>query len=362
MTAKKSSLQNIFLRAGLSKEIYDSVKPLIRQENVRIMYRLAIIGFLFGAAMSILSVALKVISVHVLPAYLTLMIISLIALCVMTWYRKQGKTPGLFISYLQMSAVLIYGIMNSSFFAPGPKTMGVTVIVLITLVPFLLTDVAWRECLLIIGSSTLYLCGVYLCKDPSIWNIEATNTICFCLVSCMSSAVFTSRTIRSMADKLYIEKERDTDSLTGLSSRHSGEILIRSQLMRGIPSVFFIMDIDNFKSVNDLHGHPYGDHVLRVFGTAVSASIRRKDIACRYGGDEFCVLLTDCDMEGAHEVIERIQTFIQNNQKNEKMTLTCSFGIATAIPGEDLRDLLSRADQALYQAKRNGKNQVVDAK
>lgn len=354
------TLKNLFLYAGLTKDIYLSVVPLINQENARIMESLAMIGSVFGAAMSILAFS-SLVSFRVLPAYLTLTIISLLSLCVLHHYQKEHKTPGILISYVQMSAFLIYGVMNSSFFAPGPNTMGVTIIVLITLVPFLLIDTAWRECLLILCASFFYLFGVFTCKDPSIQKIEITNTICFCLVSCMSSIVFTSRTIRSMADKLYIEKERDTDSLTGLSSRHAGEILIRTQLMRGVPSVFFIMDIDNFKSANDLHGHPYGDHVLNLFGTAVSAGIRRKDIACRYGGDEFCVLLTDCDMEGAHEVIARIRSFINKSEKDEPMRLTCSCGIAETQPGEDLRHLLTRADEALYIAKRNGKNQAVEA-
>lgn len=349
-----------FLRAGLSKDIYQSVQPLILQENTRIMQRLGGIGIAFGSVMSLLSL-LQVVSPHVLPAYLTLLIVSLVSLMTRMAFENQGKVPGLIYSYLQMGAVLAYGVMNSAFFAPNPSTMGVTIIVLMTLVPFLLIDVPWRECLLILGTALAYLYGVRTCKDPAISGIETTNTISFCLVACLSAVVFTSRTIRSMADRLYIEKERDTDSLTGLSSRHAGEVLIRGQLLHGVQGVFIMMDIDDFKSANDQYGHPYGDHVLQAVGSAISASIRRKDIATRYGGDEFCILLVDCPMDDALLVVHRIQRFLSENMKDAPMQITCSFGLAQALPAEDMNDLIMRADQALYAAKRNGKNQIARA-
>lgn len=358
MNKKKSHLDivNTLFYAGLKKEIYLSVKPLMRQENERIMSSLSFIGTVFGLAMTILSVR-GLVSRHVLPAYLTLLISSAVFAMIHGFNRVNGKNNSLLLDYIQMGTVLLYGVMNSAWFAPDPAAIGVTFIVLVSLVPFLLIDVSWRECLLIIGSSCLYLAGVLTCKNVAIQSIETTNTISFCLVACMCSVSFTTRTIQSLADRLYIEKERDTDSLTGLSSRYAGELMIRSQLVRGMQGAFVMMDIDDFKSANDSYGHQFGDKVLAHVGSAISASVRRKDIACRYGGDEFCILLADCTAQDAENIIERINIFLKHAQIGEKAEYTCSFGIALVQPGEDMTDLVRHADEALYQAKRNGKNQ-----
>lgn len=347
------------VRAGFTGEIYRAVQPLILEENARIMQRLSGIGMLFGSVMTVLSLA-GAVSRRVLPAYLTLLVVSVLSHVLQISCSKRNKTPGLAACYLQMGAILAYGVMNSSFFSPSSTTMGVTVIVLITLVPFLLTDVPWRECLLILSAGCAYLLGVHLCKDPSIRGIETTNTVSFCLIACLSAVVFTSRTIRALADRLYIEKERDTDSLTGLSSRHAGEVLTRSQLLRGVHGVFIMMDVDDFKSANDNYGHLFGDHVLQAVGASVSACVRRKDIASRYGGDEFCILLVDCEMQDAHDVAARIQHFLAESMKGFPMQITCSFGLTQVQPQDNLETLITRADRALYTAKRSGKNQIAE--
>jgi two-component system cell cycle response regulator len=127
------------------------------------------------------------------------------------------------------------------------------------------------------------------------------------------------------------------------------------------------MDIDHFKSVNDTHGHDIGDEVLREFANRISANIRGIDLACRYGGEEFVVVMPDTDVDFAYTIAERLRksvetTPIEISRAPGALNVTISIGIAASAGGDDNAEkLLHRADQALYRAKREGRNRVIKA-
>jgi two-component system cell cycle response regulator len=159
-----------------------------------------------------------------------------------------------------------------------------------------------------------------------------------------------------------------TDQLTGL---HNRRYMARhlDTLMKNAgeakPISFLIMDIDYFKSVNDTHGHDVGDEVLREFSSRISANVRGIDLACRYGGEEFVVVMPDTDTGFAYTVAERLRQSIELtpfpiSRAPHKINITASIGIASSTGGNDSSDkLLHRADQALYRAKREGRNRVI---
>jgi two-component system cell cycle response regulator len=160
-----------------------------------------------------------------------------------------------------------------------------------------------------------------------------------------------------------------TDQLTGLHnrrymSRHL-DTLIASALKSGRPLAFLIFDIDHFKTVNDTHGHDIGDEVLREFAGRIGANVRGIDLACRYGGEEFVVVMPDTDIQFASTVAERLRSSVETtpftiSRAPHKLNITISIGIAESDKGEDTAEkLLHRADQALYRAKRDGRNRVV---
>ena len=162
-----------------------------------------------------------------------------------------------------------------------------------------------------------------------------------------------------------------TDQLTGLHnrrymSRHLDN-LVSTATRNGKPLAFLIMDIDFFKAVNDGHGHDIGDEVLKEFANRISANVRGIDLACRYGGEEFVVVMPDTDMSLAYSIAERLRKSIETtpiviSRAPGKLSITISIGIAgTQGPGDSAEALLHRADQALYSAKRNGRNRVVTA-
>jgi len=162
-----------------------------------------------------------------------------------------------------------------------------------------------------------------------------------------------------------------TDQLTGLHNRRYMarhlDSLIQSAQKSGKPLAFLIMDIDHFKSVNDTHGHDIGDEVLREFAGRISANIRGIDLACRYGGEEFVVVMPDTDIDFACTIAERLRHSVETtpfeiSRAPNALNVTISIGIASPMgDGDNAEKLLHRADQALYRAKREGRNRVIKA-
>jgi two-component system cell cycle response regulator len=141
--------------------------------------------------------------------------------------------------------------------------------------------------------------------------------------------------------------------------------LVEQAAARGKPLAVLILDIDFFKSINDAHGHDAGDDVLREFSLRIRKSLRNIDLACRYGGEEFVIVMPETDMAVATMVAERIRRRIATEpfaiqQGARKLEVTISIGIAAlGGPGDNAAAILKRADQALYRAKRDGRNRVV---
>lgn len=119
-----------------------------------------------------------------------------------------------------------------------------------------------------------------------------------------------------------------------------------------------IMDIDDFKLVNDTHGHLAGDAVLASFGKILQSNLRGGDIAARYGGEEFVILATNTSQDQALRMAENLRKRIENFQFPTVKHITVSIGCSTYLPSEDIKELIQRADFALYDAKRSGKNRV----
>ncbi len=168
-----------------------------------------------------------------------------------------------------------------------------------------------------------------------------------------------------LRETLRMESIRDT--LTGLyNRRHMEESLAREASRarrRGTPVGIIMLDVDHFKTFNDTHGHEAGDVVLRELGVLLQSGIRGEDIACRYGGEEFLLILPDSTIEAtqrrAEEIRQRAQALrITYHQK--MLNVTISLGVAT-LPeyGEDVATVVNAADSALYRAKEGGRNQVM---
>jgi diguanylate cyclase (GGDEF)-like protein len=160
-----------------------------------------------------------------------------------------------------------------------------------------------------------------------------------------------------------MEKQATTDTLTGCYNRMMFNDLLKSESKKAARHnkkfTLVILDIDNFKSVNDTYGHLIGDEVLKEMADIVRETIRESDVFARWGGEEFSVLLPETGLNGGAILAEKIRENIKSHRFSKAGNLTCSFGVAQFKPEEPRDTLISNADWALYHAKNHGKNQVA---
>ena len=175
-----------------------------------------------------------------------------------------------------------------------------------------------------------------------------------------------TRRIREQEDTL--ERMAITDGLTELYNRRGFDRMLAEEIWRaeatGKPVSLIIADIDHFKTFNDTHGHQAGDDALRSVGQTLVENLREVDKACRFGGEEFVIILPGCDTDDARRAAERLRSAVEARvfpivgARNAQVTI--SLGVATASDNGDTPDtLLKSADSALYQAKEHGRNRVI---
>jgi diguanylate cyclase (GGDEF)-like protein len=182
-----------------------------------------------------------------------------------------------------------------------------------------------------------------------------------------SFAATTTTAIQNAQLHSEVQKLAITDALTHLYNRRGFSELAQREIERARrfqrPVSAIMLDLDNFKLVNDTFGHSVGDKVLQVLAERMHQSLREVDIISRHGGDEFVVLLPETDLFAACSVAERIRQNLSEPMEIENagpLSITASLGVARGLTAstQDITSLLERADSALYSAKHNGRNRV----
>jgi diguanylate cyclase (GGDEF)-like protein len=179
--------------------------------------------------------------------------------------------------------------------------------------------------------------------------------------------LFAGPLLRMLGDFRRVASQATTDSLTGLANRRSFDEELALEWRRahriGNSLALVLVDLDNFKHVNDTYGHPAGDAVLRTVGDVLGSGVRQIDLAARYGGEEFVVLVPESDLNGATQLAKRLRLAISKARTElsdgRLLKVTASFGVAAKGDLESAEKLVAEADHALYDAKRAGKNRVA---
>jgi diguanylate cyclase (GGDEF)-like protein len=156
------------------------------------------------------------------------------------------------------------------------------------------------------------------------------------------------------------QTQANSDSLTGLMTRRSLETTVQTLHETGTPYSVAYGDLDHFKDLNDVFGHAAGDRALRTFSQVLRDSLRPADIPCRYGGEEFVIVLPDCPVEEARQVLERVRERMADRIVIANLpAFTVSFGLASSDQAGDLEQVVALADDALLSAKAAGRDQIV---
>jgi diguanylate cyclase (GGDEF)-like protein/PAS domain S-box-containing protein len=157
------------------------------------------------------------------------------------------------------------------------------------------------------------------------------------------------------------------DELTGVGNRRAAERALQTRLYElrnfEVPFGLVFLDLDSFKKVNDLHGHPIGDQVLRMAANSIISALRHNDAIARWGGEEFIVLFSNVETTQLEKLAQRIRIFIERSflmvENNEKLAITASLGATLARPDDTLESLVQRADALMYASKQAGRNRVT---
>jgi diguanylate cyclase (GGDEF)-like protein len=164
-----------------------------------------------------------------------------------------------------------------------------------------------------------------------------------------------------------VERQALVDGLTGLANRRAAADALHAEAARAerldTPLSVVLADIDGFKEVNDVHGHAVGDEVLRAFADVLRETLRESDVAGRWGGEEFLLLLPGADEEGAAQLADRVRVGLaaRSTPSVPGLRVTASFGVAEYAGESNTEQLVAAADSALYRAKRSGRNRVERA-
>jgi diguanylate cyclase len=185
--------------------------------------------------------------------------------------------------------------------------------------------------------------------------------------------VSSSRQVTELRENLdSVKKEAMTDGLTGLANRKAFDKNIRDAAEdatgTGLPLVLLMLDIDHFKTFNDTFGHQTGDQVLRLVARTLTDGVKGRDTAARYGGEEFAIILPETPLQFGVKVAETLRKGIEQKEVINKTSqahlgrITLSIGVAEYKAGESVADFIGRADAALYDAKKQGRNRVISAR
>ena len=278
------------------------------------------------------------------------MLTSIAALVVPTWYDlwKVGMHPGLkFVAiFPPISSLLLVLMIIIMLMLPARRALGTALVgwclIAIPILIYLFTHPAemWsargKDMLMSYGPALMVLLVVIPFKRGMNQKIEV-------LVS----------------ERAQMKTMADRDPLTHLLNRRPCEQILNDIFGQQGPAGVVLFDLDRFKTINDNHGHLVGDQILKTVAERCEGILRKGGYICRWGGEEFLIVLPNVDESSLRQVAERLRHVIAQSPIEPAGQVTASFGITLVQRNDDLSSLLGRADQALYQAKHQGRNCVV---
>ena len=351
------TIRNYICYCGIEKEEYRKVKKAAYVSNFEVWRTLHIlmdVAFLF---LFIYSLCSKFADQNKW-FYLGGLIYSVVATIVFFVVRKKDLLINQFLIYLSISVLLLFGCLITSNKAELP---GITFIAFLLITPMFMLDKPFFMSIELVVASTVYLVWMHFVKTPEAFKIDLVNVIIFTLVGILIHIITNSIRIKEFVLIDKINYQKDFDELTGVKNkaaltREIGDFIEDGHTKKGL---FFVLDINFFKQINDKYGHDVGDRILTEFGQYFRSKFTHDEIVGRFGGDEFIIFFKNTDDEEfakkiALEISNDISQTVKLPDENEQITV--SIGIAV-YQGEEKHysDIFKKADIALYQTKANRK-------
>lgn len=269
--------------------------------------------------------------------------------------HKEKMTPACYIAQIPLMLIAIF--MGT---VMDPGEISVTIIVFICVLPTLILDKLWRVSLFIMAVSLTFIIFAYHIKPEVIFKKDVLDIVFFDLVGLSINAFSIKERINNVENYLNLRKKSEQDSLTMIYNRGTGERKIDTLIKQKQYGMFCIMDIDNFKSINDNFSHGAGDHVLKEISEKIKKTFRSEDIIFRLGGDEFAAFAVGITKEEqGRACIERLFEAIAaiNLPAPEKRKVSISLGATLYCFGDqrNFEKIYKDSDTALYKAKEAGK-------
>ncbi len=290
--------------------------------------------------------------------YLGMTLISAVVFFFSSVVLPENKRLTPIVSYTYFFAMLTAVMIIETYLWRGSNAAILCVIIAIC--PIFLLDKPWHtNCMLIL--ITAIWCRIsFLIKPADIAVIDCLNAIISCIIGIVNSYYFTGIKMHEFIRSRQLTLQRDSDGLTGIFNRNAGERRIREALCaEDTTSAMMLIDIDNFKRVNDTFGHMTGDKLLISVAQTLTKLFRKDDIICRLGGDEFMVLITEIPsislaLEKARQTVDSVTkiTFADDLKVNPSV----SIGISVSHKKSSYDSLYKAADAALYVVKESGRN------
>ena len=356
------SVKQIFkiLLWGTTKpDLWKSASDMVSERNYS---ALSFFSFLYTFALAVVTV----VSFFMpdlqkgFPIYVSSMGISLALIFICHFVVGKNHTHKIILPllYLLLILALLFGIaIGRRWDDPRPA---VSFMVLLVITPFIICDKPWRINVAMLFVLCIFIRLDRIQKDDELFKYDLMNVLTFYAISVMVNTYNQIRYMKEFRTALVIRHQRDTDFLTGVLTKRAFENYVYACLEdQSIRGTMMIIDIDNFKHVNDTLGHAAGDQFIAHTGATLLSLFRHSDKVGRFGGDEFVIFVPGFVsekkvMEKATEVCSRLHaTFAEELNYG---SFSVSIGATFFRSGDDYEALFSQMDSALYQAKRSGKN------
>lgn len=291
-----------------------------------------------------------------------LLFVYCLAMFFMAKYCDSKKTPYIRVAfYAALTPIMIIAILFGSFL--DTKNPAITLIILICILPIFLIDKLWRIILFQLAATGIFVICSYLAKSPEMFHSDVLYLPIYIALGIGTNIFTLIFKVENAENFVGISFESEHDPLTTLLNRRSGEEMVAAMFDGQTRGALAIIDIDDFKLVNDSYGHQAGDFVLQQVSQIMKAVFRTTDVIWRLGGDEFAifavnVISADICRKRFDEVMHRIRQL--QIPGYEELAITVSIGCAICNEQRmTFDDAYRESDDALYQAKKAGKDRLV---